>query len=120
MKYNYWTASHYIGVNQLSRNCGIATVAQGMATFSSDKKPLGELLKDIKTSAILLPDFQRGWEWDEDRIKGLLASVSLSYPIGAVMMLEGGNPDKMMKCRPIEGVVINNTSSPEQIILDGQ
>ncbi len=95
-------------------------MVQGMATFSSDKKPLGELLRDIKTGAIQLPDFQRGWVWDEDRIRGLLASVSLSYPIGAVMMLEGGNPDIMLKCRPVEGADVQKNTNPELIILDGQ
>ena len=34
-----------------------------------------------------IPDFQRGWVWDDVHIRSLLASVSLSYPIGAVMLL---------------------------------
>ena len=34
------------------------------------------LLLDCDTRALQLPDFQRSWVWDEDRIKSLIASVS--------------------------------------------
>jgi hypothetical protein len=34
---------------ELSRNLNIERMAQGMTTFSNDKKPLGELPKAIKT-----------------------------------------------------------------------
>ena len=33
---------------------------------------------------------QRTWVQDDDRSRGLLASVSLSFPIGGVMLLETG------------------------------
>ncbi|MBA2780595.1 hypothetical protein [Billgrantia kenyensis] len=32
-----------------------------MTTFDSTKRSLPELLKDITTGKIQLPDFQRGW-----------------------------------------------------------
>ncbi|ABM39569.1 GmrSD restriction endonuclease domain-containing protein [Polaromonas sp.] len=35
-----------------------------------------------------LPDFQRSWVWDEDRIISLIASVSRGFPIGALMTLK--------------------------------
>ena len=59
-------------------------------TFSSDKESLGDLLSSISKGKTQLPDFQRGWIWDDEHIRSLLASGSLSYPIGAVMMLETG------------------------------
>ncbi|MBP6753096.1 MAG: DUF262 domain-containing protein [Alicycliphilus sp.] len=31
-----------------------------------------------------LPDFQRSWVWDEERIKSLIASVSRAFPVGAL------------------------------------
>lgn len=52
---------------------------------------------------IQLPDFQCGGIWDDTHIKSFLASVSLSYPIGAIMMLENGNQKVRFKPRPIEG-----------------
>ncbi|MFL6451758.1 MAG: DUF262 domain-containing protein [Bryobacteraceae bacterium] len=39
-----------------------------------------------------MPDFQRSWVWDEDRIKSLIASISRAFPVGALMALETGGP----------------------------
>jgi uncharacterized protein with ParB-like and HNH nuclease domain len=61
-----------------------------MATFDSTKESLLDLLRSIGEGKTQLPDFQRGWVWDDEHIRSLLASVSLSYPIGAVMMLQAG------------------------------
>ena len=37
-------------------------------SFDSPDINLGELLKDIDIAKIQLPDFQRPWKWDTDRI----------------------------------------------------
>ena len=87
-------------------------------TFDSTKTPLGDILKDISEGKTQLPDFQRGWVWDDERIKGLLASIAVSYPIGAIMLLETGNPDVRFKPRPIQGA--KNDGYPDFFILDGQ
>ena len=58
--------------------------------FSSDELPLAELLERAARGDLQLPDFQRGWVWDDDHIRSLLVSISLSYPIGAVMTLVAG------------------------------
>lgn len=92
----------------------------GITTFTSDKEHLQDILKSIAKGAIQLPEFQRGWVWDDDHIRSLLASVSLSYPIGAVMMLENGNPHVRFKARPVEGVELDSEVEPERFILDGQ
>ena len=91
-----------------------------MTTFTSDKESLQDILKAIKGGKYQLPEFQRGWVWDDIHILSLLASVSLSYPIGAVMMLENGNPDVRFKPRPVEGVDLPTAVEPERFILDGQ
>lgn len=91
-----------------------------ITTFTSDKQPLHEVLNLIEKGKTQLPEFQRGWIWDDDHIRSLLASVSLSYPIGAVMILETGNPDIRFKTRLIEGVNLTDPPNPEQYILDGQ
>lgn len=92
----------------------------GMTTFTSDKEALHDILKVISYGGYQLPEFQRGWIWDDIHIVSLLASVSLSYPIGAVMMLENGNPDVRFKPRPVEGVDLSISKEPERFILDGQ
>jgi hypothetical protein len=77
------------------------------------------VLNSIAQGKTQLPDFQRGWVWDDDHIKSLLASVSLSYPIGAVMMLQTGGAAQF-KPRPVEGVAASNPADPERLILDGR
>ncbi len=87
-----------------------------MTTFDSTK----ESLLSIREGKTQLPDFQRGWVWDDEHIRSLLASVSLSYPIGAVMMLQTGGNDVRFKPRSVEGVSLVNAPFPERLILDGQ
>ncbi|NCA76144.1 MAG: DUF262 domain-containing protein [Alphaproteobacteria bacterium] len=91
-----------------------------MELFDSTKTRLYELLKDAQTGKLQLPDFQRGWIWDDNRIKGLLASIAKSFPIGAIMLLEAGNENVRFKTRPIESVILPDNLKPEKLILDGQ
>ena len=88
--------------------------------FSSDELPLAQLLDRAARGELQLPDFQRGWVWDDDHIRSLLASISLSYPIGAIMTLVAGNPDVNFKARLLEGVKLAAPSVPELLLLDGQ
>ena len=88
--------------------------------FSSDELPLAQLLNRAARGDLQLPDFQRGWVWDDDHIRSLLVSISLSYPIGAVMTLVAGNPDVNFKARLLEGVTLAATPAPETLLLDGQ
>jgi hypothetical protein len=91
-----------------------------METFDSKKTSLYEILKNIHEGKIQLPDFQRGWVWDDNRIKGILASVAKSFPIGAVMLLETGNNSIRFKTKVVEGAPESNGVKPELLILDGQ
>ena len=70
------------------------------ASFETTKTSLEELLDQAHTGKLQLPDFQRGWIWDDERIKSLLASISTSFPIGAVMLLETGGVH--FEPRPLE------------------
>ena len=91
-----------------------------MSNFKSDKDPLQEILKKIKQGAIQLPIFQRGWIWPDDHVQKIIASVSQSFPIGAILMLENGGPVRLAT-RPIEGTKPGiDKVNPETLILDGQ
>ncbi|WP_416138819.1 DUF262 domain-containing protein [Halomonas sp. HK25] len=74
-----------------------------MTTFDSTKRSLPELLKDITTGKIQLPDFQRGWVWDDDHVRSLLVSIACSFPVGAVMLMETGG-EVRFETRPVEGI----------------
>lgn len=73
----------------------------------------------INKGAIQLPDFQRGWVWEDGRIKALIASITNNYPVGAAMFLEYGNDNIRFKYRVIEGVTATDVI-PTELILDGQ
>lgn len=88
--------------------------------FTSDEVPLSQILHEGRTGKLQLPDFQRGWVWDDDHIASLLASISMSYPIGAVMTLQTGNPDVKFRPRFLEGVELTGPIEPEVLLLDGQ
>ena len=91
-----------------------------MNTFSIDRPLLSEILTDIGTGRIQLPDFQRDWIWDDYRIRSLLASVSQAFPIGAVLTLAAGGRN-FLKSRLIEGVdQVDDAELPNMLILDGQ
>ena len=72
-----------------------------MSTFDSTKTPLPDIIKQITEGKLQLPDFQRGWVWDDDHVRSLLVSVARSFPVGAVMLLETGG-DVRFQVRPIE------------------
>lgn len=90
-----------------------------MATFDSTKLPLKDVLKDIVEGKIQLPDFQRGWVWDDEHVRSLLVSLGRSFPVGAVMLLETGGAVRF-QVREVEGVPKHNLAAPERLILDGQ
>lgn len=87
--------------------------------FQTHPVTLKSLLNDAHSGKIQLPDFQRGWVWDDDRIRGLLASISRGFPVGALMMLEAGGEIRL-KSRMIEGAEGKSENAAEAFLLDGQ
>lgn len=90
------------------------------STFQTNPYDLSKLLEDCHRGVLQLPDFQRSWVWDEDRIKSLIASVSRAFPVGALMTLDTGG-DVNFKPRPIEGApAAAKDVRPNSLLLDGQ
>ena len=87
--------------------------------MQTNDRPISELMKDVHTGKAQLPDFQRGWVWDDNRIRALIASITSNFPIGAAMFLEYGNENIRFKYRVIEGAPAKDTV-PTELILDGQ
>src|SRR5690606_23579920 len=91
-----------------------------MSTFDSTKTPLPDIIREITDGKVQLPDFQRGWVWDDEHVRSLLVSVARSFPVGAVMLLESGG-DVRFQVRPIENLTFTGPiPEPERLILDGQ
>ena len=92
----------------------------GQPPFTTNPILLKNLLAQVEQGVLQLPDFQRGWVWDDDRIKGLIASISKGFPIGAVMTL-AANGHVAFSARPIEGAEKTAEGrTPANYLLDGQ
>jgi hypothetical protein len=91
-----------------------------VSTFDSTERLLPDVLKDIVKGKIQLPDFQRGWIWDDEHVRSLLISIARSFPVGAVMLLEAGGAARF-QVRPTENVpFVGALPEPESLVLDGQ
>ena len=91
-------------------------------TFDTNPVLLQSLLKTCEDGKLQLPDFQRSWVWEEERITSLIASVSRGFPMGALMSLKSKIGEGLIFAkRPIEGTPLAAAQTqPEQLLLDGQ
>ena len=88
-------------------------------TVELTTESLEELLEQVHDGTIQVPEFQRAVVWDDDGIKLLLASVSLSYPIGAVKLLRAGSREVRFASHPVAGAP-SSSIKPRRLLLDGQ
>lgn len=87
--------------------------------FQTPLYELSEYLKWTTSGRIQLPDFQRGYKWDDERIRQLLVTILCGHPLGVVMLLKTGNAQIRFKPRPVAGVQVDGVA-PELLLLDGQ
>ena len=88
--------------------------------FLTPMHELGEYLAWTRSGEIQLPDFQRGYKWEDERIRQLLVTVLRGHPMGAVMLLKTGNSQVRFKPRAIEGVELAPGTDAKYLLLDGQ
>lgn len=88
--------------------------------FLTPMYELGQYLSWTRSGEIQLPDFQRGYKWEDERIRQLLVTVLRGHPLGAVMLLKTGNSQVRFKPRAIEGVEFSRGTEAKYLLLDGQ
>jgi hypothetical protein len=86
--------------------------------FETPQLLLRDLLDQVDDGRIQLPDFQRPWKWEDERIASLLATVTMGYPIGVMMALETGG-DTRFRPRQLEGAT-KGSKEPALLLMDGQ
>jgi hypothetical protein len=87
-------------------------------SFKTHPVSLKDLMRSCHEGRLQLPDFQRGWVWDQDRIIDLLASISNGFPVGALMTLNAAG-ETVFAVRPVEGAPLPEKPL-EAYLLDGQ
>jgi len=88
------------------------------STFQSNDTSLADILKNIDSGSYQLPDFQRGWVWDDERICALISSIYSAWPVGALMFLSYGGDTIRFKYRTFTNAEAD--IKPNVLVLDGQ
>lgn len=87
--------------------------------FTTPSYDLSDLFARIDRGDIQLPDFQRAYSWDEDRIRSLIVTVLRGYPLGAFLALDTRNETMRFRPRPLAGAPDTGVN-PGLLLLDGQ
>lgn len=87
--------------------------------FATPSYTLPDLFARVDRGDLQLPDFQRTYSWDVDRIRSLLVTVLRGYPIGSLMALDTRNEPMRFRPRPLSGAP-DTGENPGLLLLDGQ
>lgn len=99
--------------------------------FQTPQLKLIDLLSKVRTGRLQLPDFQRSYKWDDERIRQLLVTVLRGHPMGVIMLLDTGGAHVRFKPEPVarvnddlavarSGDPAAVLDEPEVLLLDGQ
>lgn len=77
---------------------------------------LSTLLGGIADGAVLLPEFQRDFDWTEANVRSLLATVLMGWPAGSLLLMDGAPGFAL---RTLEGAP-SRSSHVDYVVLDGQ
>lgn len=86
--------------------------------FKNVPSKVGDLVNDVMTGRIGLPDLQRPFVWKDNKVRELLDSMIKGYPIGYIMLWESPN-DYDSKKSSI-GSNEKTYDEPKELVIDGQ
>lgn len=79
---------------------------------------VGNILKDVQTGKIGLPDLQRPFVWGNEKVRDLLDSMLRGYPIGYVMLWD--SPSDNAGKKSAIGSNQKVYAVPKSLVIDGQ
>lgn len=85
--------------------------------FTHINKKVGDLLADVQSGKIGLPDLQRPFVWKDSTVRNLLDSMLRGFPIGYIMLWE--SPLDYDNKSQI-GLDKKDYSAPRDLVIDGQ
>ena len=86
--------------------------------YSPISLEVGNILKDVRSGKIGLPDLQRPFVWKNDKVRDLLDSMLRGFPIGYVMLWESPADDYSRKGQIGTGAKVYEV--PKELVIDGQ
>ena len=75
---------------------------------------LAAILDQIDSGSVLLPEFQRGYVWNRDQVRGLMRSLYRGYPVGGLLTWETQADGSLVRG------AATATPTLRVLILDGQ
>jgi hypothetical protein len=85
--------------------------------FTPINRKVGELLTDVASGRIGLPDLQRPFVWKDSKVRNLLDSMLKGFPIGYIMLWE--SPVDFENKSHI-GINEKSFQQPRDLVIDGQ
>jgi hypothetical protein len=76
---------------------------------------IGELLTEIRTQDLVLPEFQREYVWTRDQAKQLMVSLIRKYPVGGLLIWRTDTPPELKNVKKLPDKI-----GTVQVLLDGQ
>lgn len=73
---------------------------------------ISTILDNVEFGQLALPEFQRGYVWSRDQVRGLMSSLYRRYPVGSLLVWTTEADPSMMRGEGPGGVV--------KLLLDGQ
>lgn len=86
--------------------------------YEPRKLDVGDVLKDVLSGKIGLPDLQRPFVWKNDKVRDLLDSMLRGYPIGYIMLWD--SPAEMESKSQQIGENEKAYKVPKSLVIDGQ
>lgn len=90
----------------------------GKELFKNIPSKVGDLVRDVRSGRIGLPDLQRPFVWKDNKVRELFDSMLKGYPIGYVMLWESP-VDYESRKKPI-GDNAKTYEEPKELVIDGQ
>lgn len=82
--------------------------------FNPKTYSLANLINDIDTGDIALPDLQRPFVWDSKKVRDLMDSLYKGLPVGVVILWEISEPGRYRK------INLEGKREPRFLVIDGQ
>jgi hypothetical protein len=84
----------------------------------TNPKALKELLGEINSRTMALPDFQRDFVWEPGATQELIVSIANNYPAGSILRVR--DEKRVFAAREFEGAPVLDGKKHTFLVLDGQ